>query len=188
MDAGRFDALSCSLAAIPSRRGALRLLGALSLGLLAHIRREPAWAKSGKCRPRCNECERCKKGNCQRKNGKKRCEKGKCKPKTSGTPCAGGGTCQARRCVLPFCTGRNSCEDGNPISTCQRAGAAQQCVCVATADTGAPFCALNNAGMGENCLVTPCSAGQTCVDFTGGACPAGTVGGTACALPCPEPL
>jgi hypothetical protein len=187
MDADRFDTLSRTLSATPSRRAAFRLLGALSLGLVARIRPEPAEAKSGKCKPKCGECERCKRGDCDKKNGKTRCQKGKCKPKANGLTCDGGGTCQKGRCVVPFCAGRNSCQDGNAITTCQAGGGAL-CFCTAIADTGAPFCALNDSGTGEDCLVTPCPAGQTCVDFAGGGCTDNPMGGTACALPCPNPL
>jgi hypothetical protein len=187
MDADRFDTLSRTLSATPSRRAALRVLGVLSLGLIARIRPEPAEAKSGKCKPKCNQCERCKRGDCDKKNGKTRCERGKCKPKANDTPCDGGGTCQRGRCVLPFCAGRNSCQDGNEITTCQASPDAL-CFCTVTADTAAPFCALNGSGTGEDCLVTPCPPGEMCVDFTGGGCDENPMGGTACALPCPNPL
>jgi hypothetical protein len=174
MDAKHFDSLARSMTVAGTRRRALftALGGALGLVLGASTGWESLAEKKKK-----KSCSQCKK----RKNGK-------CKPKANGTACSGGGSCQRGRCKAPFCAGRNSCEDGIAISTCQQAGSAQECVCVATADTGAPFCALNNTGNSTDCLVSPCPAGQTCVDFTGGNCPADTPGGTACAEPCPEPL
>jgi hypothetical protein len=178
MDADHFDSLARSLCIAGSRRRALVAILGGALGVVvgaSPVRESLAEKKKGKKKKSCSQCKK-------RKNGQ-------CKPRANGTACRGDGTCQRGRCKAPFCAGRNSCEDGNPISICQRAGAAEQCVCVATADTGAPFCAQNNAGSGqENCLVTPCDAGETCIDFTGGACTDDPVGGTACALPCPEPL
>src|SRR5688500_5140324 len=102
MDASRFDALTRSLSAAGTRRHALltALGGALGAFGLAEVRA----AKSGKCKPKCGECEKCKKGTCNKKNGKKRCKKGKCQPKAAGTPCTlpSGGTCEQGTCA---CTG-----------------------------------------------------------------------------------
>jgi hypothetical protein len=98
MDADRFDALARSLTATGSRRRALTALGG-SLGLLGMaLPNEATAAKTGKCKPKCGECEKCKKGDCKRKNGKKRCKKGKCQPLT-GPACSGGRVCQAGACV-----------------------------------------------------------------------------------------
>jgi hypothetical protein len=190
MDADRFDALAQQLDSLRTRRGTISTVLAGALAALGLVLPDETWAKSGKCQPKCGECKKCKKGKCEKKDGKQRCKQGKCKAKPNDTPCTGG-TCQGGTCVAtppPFCAGRNSCEDGNAPSTCQRAGSAQECVCVVTADTGAPFCALNNAGNGDNCLVNPCPEGQTCIDFAGGVCGTDTPGGTACAVPCPEPI
>ena len=176
MDADRFEALLHSLIQSPSRRGALRLLAGAALGGALGWR-GLADTEAGKRHKRCKHCGPCK-----------RCKKGKCKPKSNGQACDDGGTCQSGRCVPPFCAGRNSCQDGNAITTCQASGAAL-CFCTVTAQTGSPFCALNAAGSGqEDCLVTPCPPGETCVDFTGGGCTDNPMGGTACALPCTNPL
>ena len=121
MDADRFDALARSLTATGSRRRALTALGG-SLGLLGltHPNGVTA-AKSGKCKPACGECEKCKKGDCDKKDGKKHCHKGKCKPKPDGTACSGGRACQAGSCVCPsgreFCgLGCGCCVPNAPIS------------------------------------------------------------------------
>jgi hypothetical protein len=99
VEADRFDALSRVLSVAGSRRGTLTaaLSGALGLLGLAHPD-DAAAATSGKCKPRCGECEKCKKGDCDKKDGKKVCTKGKCQAKTNGTPCSAG-TCQDRRCT-----------------------------------------------------------------------------------------
>jgi hypothetical protein len=171
MDTGRFDSLARSLSVAGSRRRALVAVLGGTLGVVLSASSVPETAAKNKHKKK--SCSECKK----RKNGR-------CKPKANGTACSGGGTCQGGGCKAPFCVGKNSCEDGNAASTCQRAGAAQQCLCVATADTGAPFCALNVPGGAVDCLTTPCPAGETCIDFTGGMC----AGGTVCVKPCPEPL
>jgi hypothetical protein len=184
MDSGRFDALTRSLFAGSTRRHALvaALGGAAgSLGL-AEIRA----ANSGKCKPKCDECEKCKKGDCTRNNGKTRCKQGKCRPKASGTPCTGG-ICQGGRCTAtaPFCTGKDTCKDGNVTEfPCHQSGTTP-CVCVIDAITDAPVCAqspFTNRGCKE---AIPCPAGEICVDNTGGLCSGGSA---KCALPCPNPL
>jgi hypothetical protein len=97
MDADRFDTLTRALTAPGSRRSLAAALGG-AFGLLGLARPEEAAAKSGKCQPKCGECAKCDKGDCDKKNGKKVCQKGKCKPKSNGTGCSGG-TCQGGRCV-----------------------------------------------------------------------------------------
>jgi hypothetical protein len=102
MDADRFDALARSLTVAGSRRRALTALSG-SLGLLGFARPDEATAaKSGRCKPTCGECEKCKRGDCKRKHGERHCKKGRCKPKLDGTACSGGRVCQAGSCV---CTG-----------------------------------------------------------------------------------
>ena len=98
MDAECFDTLTRMLTAAGSRRRALAALsGAFGLLSLAHPQDATA-ATSGKCTPKCGECEKCQKGDCDKKNGKKRCQQGTCKPKAEGTGCSNG-ACQGRRCV-----------------------------------------------------------------------------------------
>jgi hypothetical protein len=99
MDAPRFDALARSLSTTGSRRRALAAAVSGALGVLGRSAPDEATAaKSGKCQRTPGECERCKKGTCDRKNGKKTCRKGKLTPKAEGTPCASG-SCQSGRCV-----------------------------------------------------------------------------------------
>ena len=110
-----------------------------------------AQAKSGKCKPKCGECEKCDKGDCKKKNGKKVCEKGKCKPLT-GARCSVG-TCQNGKCVAPaggggqvVCPGKVQCEGGCCDQCClplaveggfQCATAADQCCSV---ENGGSYC------------------------------------------------
>jgi hypothetical protein len=101
MDAPRFDALARSLSTASSRRRALvaAFSGALSVLGLADPDVGKA-AKSGKCKRKPNECETCKKGKCEKKDGKKTCKRGKIKPKAFGTACSGG-SCQNGLCIGP---------------------------------------------------------------------------------------
>jgi hypothetical protein len=66
MDADRFDALARTLTAAGSWRWTLAALGGV-LGLLSLAGPdEAAAAKSAKCKPKCGECESCKRGNCRK--------------------------------------------------------------------------------------------------------------------------
>jgi hypothetical protein len=184
MDGDRFDSLAKLSRTWTTRRSALALLTGLGLGTLA-----PAGAgarKSGRCKPKCGACERCKRGDCERKHGKKRCKQGKCRPKTNGAPCASG-SCQGGRCTVtaPFCTGKNVCEDGNVTEfPCHQSGTTP-CVCVVDAITGAPVC-VQSPFTNSGCKAAdPCRDSEICVDATGGLCGGGTA---KCALPCPNPL
>ena len=101
MDGSRFDTLARSFSATGSRRRALAATIGEILGTfgLTHTH-DAAAAKSGKCRRRPGECERCQRGTCEKKDGEKRCKAGKIKPKAFGTPCSLG-TCQAGQCIAP---------------------------------------------------------------------------------------
>ena len=159
--------------------GALGLLGLTD-------RNDAAAARSGKCKQLCGECERCKRGDCDKKDGKKRCQKGKCKPNADGTGCSVG-TCQGGRCVAapppPFCAGKNTCTDID--IRCNQPGTAD-CVCFPTAASGAPHCGRDVAVV-QDCAGTapadPCAPGETCVDVS--AC---IPGATGCSPSCPSPL
>ena len=118
MDADRFDTLARSLTAVGSRRRTLAALGLLGLA----DPDEAAAAKTGKCKPTCGECEKCKKGDCDKKDGKKVCKKGKCQAKANGTPCSAG-TCQGRRCTSPPSTpvSVSTYQCPGPVETTQNA-------------------------------------------------------------------
>jgi hypothetical protein len=171
MDHTRFDALSRAVSTTPSRRAALTLLAGLGLGRLEQADAEAR--KSGKCKPTCGECEKCKKGDCDTKNGKKKCKKGKCKPKANGTACATG-TCQAGRCVFcadkpdfTDCGGGNQCSGGVCATppTC-RVGGEPSCAecCPGITCDASDHCACAPAG-------APCRSSRgcctgTCVGFS----------------------
>ena len=187
MDADRFDALTYRFNGLGTWRGTMRglLAGVLSLFAVAHP--DEVWsAKSGKCKQPCGACEQCGKGTCKKKNGKKRCKPGRCTAKANNTPCSGG-SCQSGSCVAAaaFCAGKDVCADGNATDfPCNQSGTTP-CVCVRDAISGAPVCAqtpFSSRGCKE---AVPCSAGEICVDNTGGLCSGGTA---KCALPCPNPL
>jgi hypothetical protein len=73
----RFNDIAKALGSPTSRR---LTLSALLGGTLARLGlADVEAAKSGRCKPKCDACERCNKGKCRRtKSGKKRCKKGKC--------------------------------------------------------------------------------------------------------------
>src|SRR5688500_13629443 len=67
MDTGRFDTLTRSLTVAGSRRRALgTLAAALGLRSLA-APDDAAAARSGRCRRKPGECERCDRGKCEKK-------------------------------------------------------------------------------------------------------------------------
>ena len=122
MDGNRFDAIAKTLIAATSRRRTLGGLLGGTLGLLGLADPEEAWsAKSGRCKPKCDKCERCEKGKCRRtKSGKKRCKKGKCVLQPGAPRCGAGevrnpdtcGCCQTngQRCSPPGVG--NCCSEG----------------------------------------------------------------------------
>ena len=176
METSRFDALARSLAIARSRRKALGGLLVGTLGLLAGSGPEEVVAKSGKCKPKCGECQTCKKGDCDRKRGKKTCKKGKCKPKGVGTACTaaagGSGACQAGVCVA------------TPVASPITSPITSPVVCA----TGLSDCGgacVNTKTDEANCGAcgTVCTANQVCQQdgqgascFPTGACPAATTG------------
>jgi hypothetical protein len=97
MESARFDALVRVFGA-SSRHGLLRVgLGsamATALATLGFALRDEV-AAGGACKPACGTCQRCKKGKCKKKKGKRKCKKGRCRPQAAGTPCAGGACCAA---------------------------------------------------------------------------------------------
>jgi hypothetical protein len=113
MDADRFDIFTRSLTTFGSRRTlAAALVGSLAvLGLAGPD--DVAAAKSGTCKRKPGECEPCKKGKCERKNGKKCCKAGKIKAEAVGTPCRVG-SCRDGSCVAAAgCpSGTNACAGG----------------------------------------------------------------------------
>src|SRR5215217_1728089 len=99
MDGAHFDQLTKRL----SRRRIMQGLGtALVGGTLVALGQSgnATAAKSGRCKSTPGACETCKKGKCNKKNGKKQCKAGKITAKAEGTVCSGG-ACQSGRCVAP---------------------------------------------------------------------------------------
>jgi hypothetical protein len=171
MDGSCFDALARSLTAAGSRRRALTAVLTGGLGLLGLAQLDDAGAaKSGKCKPVCSECKKCKKGDCEKKNGKKVCKKGKCRPKSAGTPCTAfpGGACQNGTCVDlqadevncgsvgTVCTANQVCQAGScfPSSTCP-ASTTQLCP-----SGSLPTLCGSNPGAGVDCLCSRSAEGN----------------------------
>jgi hypothetical protein len=163
MDAGRFDTLARSLAAAGTRRRALAVSLSGAVGLLGLARPGDATAaKSGKCKPKCGECEKCKKGDCDRKNGKKRCKQGKCQAKANGLVCSTG-TCQGGACAPPSCSDgiRNGTEtDIDCGGTCPRCANGK--VCVNRNDCASAFC--------KSGTCQPCTSSPECSTDASGSC------------------
>jgi hypothetical protein len=157
MDADRFDTLARSLTTPGSRRRALASAVGGALGVLGLRQPDPS-ARRGKCKPTCDECQKCKKGDCEKKNGKKKCKTGKCKPKAAGTPCTAfaGGQCQNGTCINVQADEANCGSLGtacDPTQVCQAGSCFPSSTCP---ETIASACSLDENG-------TPCgSSGINC--------------------------
>ena len=167
MDTIRFDAIVKSLAGQTSRRRTLGALVGSALGILALTDRdEAAAARNGKCKPKCGECEKCKRGDCDKKNGKKRCQQGKCKPKSDGTLCGRGGTCLSGSCVCP--PGSQSC-GGGCVPSCLGATRGLNPTTCTCCGTGGDSVSCPMAGTNAACCTGTCDpVGQVCVSRGGG--------------------
>jgi hypothetical protein len=156
MDAQRFDTLTTIVASLSrtTRRSAVGLLAGLGFGVLA-VTDAGARRTSGRCKPTCGECEKCKRGDCDRKNGTKKCKKGKCKPKSTGTPCTAfpGGACQNGTCVNLQADETNCGSLGTvcgPTQLCQAGACFPSSTCPASA-TAFTFCIAGGATCGGGC-------------------------------------
>ncbi len=108
MDGLQFDSLIKRLGTTRvTRVHALRALaaGALAGAVGVGVTRQEAGAKknTNKCKRQPGECETCKRGKCEHKNGKKTCKAGKITAKALGTSCSGG-TCQNGACIPTPCS------------------------------------------------------------------------------------
>ena len=190
MDDTRFDATVKALSSLVTRR---LTLGALLGGVLGRLRLVTTEAKSssGKCKPRCDECEKCDKGACQRKNSKKRCQKGKCKPRSDGRPCTrfAAGFCVNGRCINSQTDEANCGSLGTvcgPTQVCQDGSCFSSSTCPATV---AGFC----SGTPTSCGSPVCACDQStegnivCVSFDTAQCPppAGTATSCTTSATCP---
>ena len=195
MDGSHFDTLVKALATTRlTRLHALRGLAAGAVAAIAGVdfsTDEAEAAKSGKCKSKPNECQTCKKGKCERKNGKKTCKNGKLKPKANGTLCSLG-TCTNGACLAagtPLTPEPPTCSDGvkNGHET--------------DVDCGGPDCPP--CAVGRGCLSrTDCASAictgtcQACVPgdvcAAGGVCtcvlPTGAATTTCVALPAPAAI
>jgi hypothetical protein len=159
MDDIGFDRLTRSLTTPGSRRRTLATAFAGVLGVLGFAAvDEASAAKSPKCKRKPGECERCDRGTCKKKDGKKRCKAGKIKAKAFGTPCSIG-SCQNGACTAnppPTCPGGatgGSCPGGvGNFATC---AGNESCICYSTA-SGGVLCAQ----MKLQCSAMACPNGQ----------------------------
>lgn len=170
METGPFDALAKRAAAGWTRRTTLAMLAALGLGVAEH---DMAFGKSGKCKPKCTACRRCRKGRCRTtKNGRRKCKKGKCRPDKDGTVCGDdcadlltdarhcgtcGNACPAeQRCLHGTCT----CDPFN--NTCpQDQDGGGRCACSAAVMNGEFVAAC--ADRTSACdLDKPCQSNDDC--------------------------
>jgi hypothetical protein len=181
VDDTRFDAMAKVLGSQQANRRLL--VGVLLAGALGRLGRTEAEGRrsSGKCKPKCGECEKCDKGKCEKKHGKKHCKKGKCKAKAAGTTCTvstgESGSCQGRICVaisivVPVgavginCTGGttncggacvNTTTDEANCGSCGNACPGTQ-VCQAGACFPRSTCPANIRSLCDSAIGIPCSA------------------------------
>ena len=165
-----FDAIARTLGAATNRRRTLGVLLAGALSSHGLVTSDAGAARSNKCKPKCGECEKCKKGDCDKRNGKKKCKKGKCKPRAAGTPCTAfaRGACRNGTCVDltadevncgavgSVCTANQVCQAGScfPRSTCP-ASTTQLC------PTGSlPTVCGSDPGEGVDCLCSRSAEGN----------------------------
>jgi hypothetical protein len=107
VDENRFDDLTKALGSPTNRRLTLSAFLGGALGVLGFTDAEAA--ESGRCQPRCGECEQCNRGSCRKtRHRQKRCNPGNCQPLT-GPACGipSGGTCQNGICACP--SGQDLC-------------------------------------------------------------------------------
>jgi len=161
MDDTRFDVLSRGVGSAHSRRTVTRLLaaslvGALGLGGVGSV----TAGHRKRCRPRCGECERCRRG--------------KCKPVTDYRSCSGGGTCAGGSC----CTG-SICNFQAYNEYCCTGG-----TCLPTAEHGTLCCGpvtCDPGSMVECCPPGPdwqcCPEGSIaeCIGAGSVCCPVGSI-------------
>jgi hypothetical protein len=160
MDEARFDAIARALTAVRSRRGAAHMVNGLilggALGLLSRTYPEATEA-GGKCKPKCSECSRCKRGPCRNTKHGKACKKGKCTAKESGVACSTG-TCQAGVCAAPPCVGQ---PDNTP---CPADGRCREGVCQPrpTCPAHHSSCSQNSECCSHNCSGEPSNSRCSC--------------------------
>src|SRR5215213_5291960 len=211
METTRFDALAKvtgTWTTWTTRRAALALLAAVGFGRLHLADVEAKKKKRHTCKPKCDPCEKCKRG--------------KCKPKAAGTPCTLAGvvgTCCGGICLNTqadetncggcgtVCAAQQVCQTGScfPVSSVCPATRTALCpggVTTACGSSGPVICLCSQTTEGNvvcgapvpsaNCpLFTSCTssascpAGQVCVE-TGSCCPAGPT--HACFASCPNPV
>jgi hypothetical protein len=186
MDETSFDALSRGVGSAHSRRTVTRLLaaslaGSLGLGGVGSVSaRHRRW-----CRPRCAECERCRRGKCKPVKDYRACTGGTC---SLGTCCNGavcnlgtlneycciGGTCLATAEHGTLCCGSVTCPPGSARECCPPGPGWQCCPegskshCIGEGDVCCPEGSIDyscppdhvccETGSGESC----CPNGKTC--------------------------
>ena len=188
MEDTRFDDMAKALGSRTSRRLTLSALLGGAIGRLGLDEAEAA--KSGKCKPKCDECEKCDKGKCDKKNGKKKCKKGKCKPKAAGTPCTlatgSGGACCNGTCVNIKTDKSNCgacgtrCTDVSSNQVCQEGSCFPTSTCPATT-IGLCFDAVPTPCGAPDCICDRSTEGNVfCASFTNVQCPPPVGAGQAC--------
>jgi hypothetical protein len=149
MDVHRFDTLVRTFSTQGSRRRLFGLLGSTALGgVLATSIADDADAKKKKCKKKCGECQRCKKGKCKPKANGILCSTGFCQDGT----CIGEGNCPpAQVCELSeICCPEPVVTSGN-TEVCDPTG--NLCGCTG----GTTFCVFGGGEFGDCC-----EAGETC--------------------------
>ena|SRR5215218_7987437 len=183
MEDTHFDAMVKALGSLTTRR---LTLGALMGGELGRLGLADVGAKkSGKCKPKCDECEKCHKGSCKTKNGKKRCHRGKCKSTCGSTQVCQSGSCFPRgtcpATATTFCPIGSGTACGSPACFCGQSTEGN-IVCVSLAGSICPPSVP--AGTATPCASSAtCPSGSACIN-TSGCCGPGI---RVCLPQCPTP-
>jgi hypothetical protein len=164
MGANRFDAIAKALIAVASRRAALAAALSGSFVFLGFAHPDEV-AAGGKCKPKCGECEKCKRGDCKKTPHGKKCRRGKCKPKDNGIACTAG-TCQGGVCTAPApdpnaCT-NNRCPASLGSGPCGATGS--NCICTGPVE-GSGVCTRD--GSATPCPTGICNPGFQCISVCG---------------------
>jgi hypothetical protein len=173
VDTRRFDALARALFFVGPRRRAIAVVLSGGLGLLGLAQPDDAAAaRSGRCKPKCAPCEKCQRGDCKRKDGKRRCSRGKCKPRKDLIDCPAGtvrnlatcGCCQVAGKTCPFDGVNNCCSGLCPGGTCESKVSGDRCTFAAECGSGV----CSGGVCACSALRQPCFQNGDCCDATTG--------------------
>jgi hypothetical protein len=186
MDATRFDDLLRSFSSAASRR---RLVAGLATALAAGSLAARVEEAAARCRPRCRQCERCRRGKCKPKDDRTACGSDDSRQCCDGKCCQRGDICVRGKCV----SGQGTCATGadDCVSPAACNGVSNdECACLQTT-SGAIRC-VENTRIGD---CGECESDEfcrqeygpeaVCIDIGHGLCGCDPATPAWCMLPCP---